>query len=1360
MYIVFDTETTGTPRDYKKPPSDLANWATARMVQIAWIEYDEHGNKLSTHDYLIKPDGFTIPLETIKIHRITNERANEKGLPVKEVLDKFREAIARNKYLIAHNISFDQNVVGSEYIRAGQDDPLEGIFKVCTMLLTTNFVKIRSPWGSGKYKWPSLSDLHMKLFNKTFEDAHDALVDTEALGRCFFKLQELGVLGFKEAAQNKAVFSGNRSPDLPVEELYKPIVNFGVHTFFSILRGASSGDEYIKRAKELGHKAIVLTDRGNISGSLGFYQKCKEEGIKPIIGCELNLLGLDSDDASYIQKVIIKNRDGYSNLNKLLFLSHTDGFLNGESRVQVDWLLENSSGLMVSTSGYDGYIADLVTRGRRSDAESFILKLKDVFKDDLFAEIKFCELPEQKEFNEFILSMALKHDIKVILDNDVHYAKPEGNELQDTVYTIGQNGASLKKGKLFERRNLYYPSRKNFIEFNKKFGYFYPENVLDSFMDNSLELADRCNFEFEFGKEKYPKYEPTQDVIDFFKTNVPEEIIYKMAFAKLKKKLKEREKRSGKVMTDDERKVYMERLQYELDVIKSKNALDYFLINWEILRDYRSKGFEVGAGRGSAAGCLLSWALDITKIDPLKYGLYFERFMNPTRSSMPDVDIDFISGTDHIVDEFLLNKYGKERVMPVGTYSTFNEKGCLKDVVRAHLGAEGTGEGSEVNLVTKEMPKVFGKSKYALIGKTNFTLQEWFENYPSSDLCSPTVKRWLEDPKNEIILKQTLALQGHVRGFGKHAAGIVITPSKSWNDLPTSIIPKQQSIVSAFQEADGSSKDLSSLGILKLDRLKLSTMNVIMDAIAMIKRNTGVDITDTIMHLDEKFDDKNLYAELRLGLNHGVFQFESAGINSLIRGINIETFDEVVAANALFRPGPMGINAHTEYIHNKFNPKEIRLPHPALESILAETNGVMIFQEQIQFIANQISGMSLGDGDMLRRYMDKAADIIRKTLNGEELTEEEKNSKDYKNYLKYWGDLLNGAKKKGYSDDDVEKIKEYMVKYLGYSFNKSHSVSYGFIAMQTLYLKHYHPTEFYAALLNNAKGSGDKEDEKAWMENALASAISKGIKIKTPSRSSEWLCSATADKEITLGFSLINGFGEVAYQEMADLVATKKKSLSEISMTAFFELPFSKFNKSSFSACLKAGVFDDWADSRDYLLFLKTKKKKKTVDPNQMTVFDMDEITIGTRVDNTKYLPLSQEERLAQFIEVCGFDMTHIERVANIKRNIEERAAKSSTSIEPITNFNGDGPYYFFLNDIRYLKTKTNKDYLELSVGDGVAKTKLRIFEPMMSKIVPELERNAVYMTQFTENDKGFKNIKRNSRFKKIVHAYSNELIA
>lgn len=643
MYIFFDTETTGKPlnNQYNQPPSNLAVWGTARVVQIAWIECDENGNKTAAHNYLIKPDGFTIPAEAIKVHRITNERANEKGIPIKKALDLFREALKRNKYLIAHNIQFDQNVVGSEFIRAGENDPIEHIEKVCTMKLTTDFCKLKG-WG-GRYKWPSMEELHVKLFGTKFEEAHDALVDTEAVVRCFFKLQELGVLGFKSGSEEKADFSKVKSAEVDKEELFKPLVTFGIHTFHSVLRGAGSIADYVKRAKDLGHPAMAITDRSNVSGSLEFFQKCKAAGIKPILGCEFNInnkIGAFDDPneegESYVQKVIVKDRNGFTNMNKLLFLSHTKGFRGGQSRITTDWLIENKEGLMVSTSGHEGLVGDFVTKGRKGEAEAHILRLKKAFGDDLFIEIKFSEMDEQKRLNEFLLVMANKHDIMVIMDNDVHYVMPDGKELQDTVYCMGQNGMPLKSARLFERRNLFYPNRKNYMEFNKKFEYLYPEKVIESFLDNSLALAERCVFDFEVGVEKYPQYEPTKDVIDYFKTDVPEEIIYKLAPAKLNQKLKEREKRSGKKMSEEERNKYFERLTYELDIIKSKKMLDYFLVNWEIIRDYRKKGYEIGAGRGSAAGSLLSWALDITKIDPIKFGLYFERFLNPTRSCLTD----------------------------------------------------------------------------------------------------------------------------------------------------------------------------------------------------------------------------------------------------------------------------------------------------------------------------------------------------------------------------------------------------------------------------------------------------------------------------------------------------------------------------------------------------------------------------------------------------------------------------------------------------------------------------------------------------------------------------------------------------
>ncbi len=406
-------------------------------------------------------------------------------------------------------------------------------------------------------------------------------------------------------------------------------------------------------------------------------------------------------------------------------------------------------------------------------------------------------------------------------------------------------------------------------------------------------------------------------------------------------------------------------------------------------------------------------------------------FVNSTKSSIcvhnspPDIDIDFMTGTDDITNNFLYEKYGKERVMSVGTFGTFSEKNTIKDVVRAYQGKDATGFGSDVFALTEEMPDFL---------KYNDTLEHWFETWPDKPECSARVRNWIRDPKNKEIIEVALKLQGNIRGIGQHAAGVVITPSESWNYVPTNIIASNENIVTAFQEADKSGKDLSALGILKLDRLKLETLNVIKETIEIVKKTKGIDISDKVDYVD--LEDENLFIELRLGLNHGIFQFESSGMNNLIRGMQVEKFEELVACNALYRPGPMGIGAHEEFITNKFNPEKIKLVHPALEPILRETNGVLVFQEQLMFIADRIGGMGLGKGDNLRRYMDKASKIIARSSAGEKLTEEELNNSNWKGFQQYWNMFLEGAAAQGYDTAEVDKIKDWVIQYLGYSFNK------------------------------------------------------------------------------------------------------------------------------------------------------------------------------------------------------------------------------------------------------------------------------------------------------------------------------------
>ena len=438
----------------------------------------------------------------------------------------------------------------------------------------------------------------------------------------------------------------------------------------------------------------------------------------------------------------------------------------------------------------------------------------------------------------------------------------------------------------------------------------------------------------------------------------------------------------------------------------------------EETHSYNIEGIGV---HNSAAGSLLSWCLDITKIDPLRFDLYFERFLNPARNSPPDIDIDFETGSDVKTDEFLYNKYGKECVFPVITFSTFNEKGCLKDAAKAF--GQDAGFDSDVFAVTKEMPKTFMKYEG--------DLKDWLREHPNSLEASDLVKNWIQNPSNKKIIDTTLTLQGQVRNLGKHAAGIVITPGPVWEYMPVNIV--KGVTVSGFQES-GSGKDLSDLGILKLDRLNLTTLNVLKESIKLVKENRGIDISEEVKYVD--LDNSELFEELRYGNNQGVFQFESEGMSKLIKNMHTENFEEMVAANALYRPGPMGVGAHEEYIRNKKSSESIDLVHPSLEPLLRNTNGVLIFQEQLMFIAHELAGMSLGEGDNLRKVMDKASKIIKKTLSGEELEESEYSNKNYKEYLKLWDKFKEGCKTKGLEENEVKDIEEWLVKYLGYSFNR------------------------------------------------------------------------------------------------------------------------------------------------------------------------------------------------------------------------------------------------------------------------------------------------------------------------------------
>lgn len=702
-------------------------------------------------------------------------------------------------------------------------------------------------------------------------------------------------------------------------------------------------------------------------------------------------------------------------------------------------------------------------------------------------------------------------------------------------------------------------------------------------------------------------------------------------------------------------------------------------------------------------------------------------------NSNPDIDLDFESGTDEKTLNFLYDKYGKERVVPVVTFGTFSEKGTIKDVVRA-LGRD-TGFDSDIDAITKEMPQT------PTWPQPYDTLEKWLTLYPESKECSDRVKNWILDPNNKEVIDLTLKLQGQIRNLGKHAAGIVITPGPVWELMPVNICKGQ--VVSGFQES-GSGKDISSIGGLKLDRLKLETLNVIKDAISYIKERHGEEVAlkveNDIKYIHYKHDD-NLFAELRLGNNQGIFQFESDGMGLLIKSMRVESLQELVAANALYRPGPMEIKAHEEFVKNKFNPKDRTYASPALAPLLEETNGVLIYQEQLMFIANKLGGLSLGEGDNLRKAMDGASSILKKKLNGDVLSESEEKNKNYKSYQELWSKFINGAKKSGLSDQDVNNIESWLAKYLGYSFNKSHSFSYSVLALRTLYLKHYYPTEFYCALLNHPKtGSGKnaKEKEAKWLMSTIMAAMNKGIEIIHPNRKSKWAWTIIEDKKVAMGYSSINGLGEIAFKELM------KFNIGQLTKEEFYAKKWSKFNKRSFEVAVKAGIFDEWSNSRDELIDLKNTKIKD--------VAQIDLFTGVAGIDNIiklrKYKVTTDTQKYNEFMEVCNLDLNKIKKIAEIKKGFFEETGRS---IEAITNFEDPNSYYYFslVKIEEKISPKRQIKYYSLVLTDGFGTKTVNMWSNMYDNVKSVLNPGGYYITKFMKQ-KGFLAFNAASPFRKV----------
>ncbi len=769
-------------------------------------------------------------------------------------------------------------------------------------------------------------------------------------------------------------------------------VHLHVHTEYSLLDGSGKISKLIKRAKELEMKSIAITDHGTMYGAVDFYKEAIDNGIKPIIGCEIyvaeksmHIKDLQNNNETYHLVLLVKNQKGYENLMKIVSEASINGFYY-KPRVDYEFIKDHCEGLIASSACLGGQVSKNLLRGNKEKAKETALKYKEIFKDDFYLELQYHGVPEQLKVNEMLVELSKECDIPLICTNDTHYIKKEDYKSHDVLLCI-QTGKTVD-----EENRMRYPSDQFYLksasEMEEIFSYV-PEAL-----DNTVKIADKCNFDYKFHESKLPKF-PLPEGVDAF------EYLKKTCYIGLMERYSvfselDSEYSELKIQklcdSNEEAKELCERLDYELGIIKQMGYVDYFLIVWDFIKYAIDNGIPTGPGRGSAAGSIVAYTLGITKIDPIKYSLIFERFLNPERVSMPDIDSDFCYERRQEVIDYVVEKYGKECVSQIVTFGTMAARLCIRDVGRAMNYSY-----AEVDKIAKMIPSVL-----------NITIEK------ALDMNSELKAIYDEDIRVKELIDVAKDLEGLPRHTSTHAAGVVIASKPLVEYVP---LQKNEGMV-VTQFTMGT---LEELGLLKMDFLGLRTLTVMMDAIKNIKENKGIDVD--IDKID--FDDQNVYNMIGEGKTVGVFQLESAGMTSFMRELKPDCFEDIIAGISLYRPGPMA--EIPKYIEGKRNPSNVQYVTPQLEKILDVTYGVMVYQEQVMQIVRDLAGYSLGRSDLVRRAMSKKKHKVM---------EEER-----KNFIHGIVDesgkvLVPGCIRNGITAEAANKIFDQMMDFASYAFAK------------------------------------------------------------------------------------------------------------------------------------------------------------------------------------------------------------------------------------------------------------------------------------------------------------------------------------
>ena len=786
-------------------------------------------------------------------------------------------------------------------------------------------------------------------------------------------------------------------------------VHLHLHSEYSLLDGACRIKDIPKMAKELGQTAVALTDHGNMFGAVEFYKACKSEGIKPIIGCEVYLAPNSRHERARVGNVsyyhlvlLVKNEIGYKNLSYLVSCGYTEGFYV-KPRIDMELLKEHSEGLIALSACLAGYVPSAIIAGDISSAKEHIKAMQDIFGvDNFYLELQSHGIDDQQIVNNELIKLSNELNAPLVCTNDVHYLKKGDSYIQNVLMSVQMNVTlNSKSDKMFPTNEFYFKSEK---EMRKEFG------NIEQAIKNTEKIAEKCNFDFEFGVTKLPVYPLPQNTTS-------KEYLSKLAYDGFKKRIDHHHIIFSEEHTE---KVYRDRIEYELSVIDTMGYNDYFLIVWDFINYAKTQNIPVGPGRGSGAGSLVAYLLEITDVDSIKFDLLFERFLNIERISMPDIDTDFCYERRDEVIEYVKRKYGVDHVAQIVTFGTMAAKAAIKDVGRVLEIPY-----NDVDLVSKLIPR-----------KINITIDEaLIESEELKDLYKSNVKiRQLIDTARQI--------EGMPRHASTHAAGVVITDKPLVDYLPLST--NGGAVVTQYDM-----DTVANLGLLKFDFLALRYLTIVSDTEKLIQK------TDPGFKIDKiPLDDKQTYRYISSGRTDGVFQLESGGMKQTLMRLQPESIDDIIASIALYRPGPM--DSIPAYIERKHDKSKISYKTPLVEPILKSTYGCIVYQEQVMQIFSRVAGYSYGRADIVRRAMSK---------------------KKLDELLKEREIFISGAINNGVSEVVASELFDEMESFAKYAFNKSHAAAYAVISYRTAYLKCKYPREYYASLITSVLGSVDKITE-------------------------------------------------------------------------------------------------------------------------------------------------------------------------------------------------------------------------------------------------------------------------------------------